>query len=567
MCVSLLANLRFGQLTLKDECILKKSHYTALPPIDGVLPTKLNPLKKDTAEENAKFLAALPEPPVIFKAKDTFTSEAHMQLLAKDCPAIAELHLKAGAQVILLKNLDPANGLCNGSRGVILDFVKLHMESGGVDFEGNHAEEPRSPPVTRGAAKQRIEMDDNGCVMLSPPTTTTDGGAAAAAASSSNDATSSDSTSATPPAAAAAAAVTINPAPFYADESKGLFGGRVCTGNAEEVYLLPRVRFENGVIQVIESDKFELQVQDKVMACRKQVPLTLAWALTIHKSQGMTLDRAEINAQGMFENGQLYVAVSRVKSIPGLRLRGFTRDTMRTDMSVVEWYKKLERETENSTRELLKDVDKEYPQLKAVMEAQKLKRKEEEEQEKKDKEAGGAAAAAASSSSAAAATAESLPPAPIAAASASPSFVSASKLFGVPVKVEKPPISPIAGFRSASSALKQEAGVKAEHPPLGWVGPPPKPFRSPLKDPEAAAASTAAAQAELASVNQSRNACCVCQTEKASHIVLDCMHMCLCDECKDNFRAPRSDTSPPGIAKQCPVCRAKIKDVRKVYSS
>ena len=544
---------------------MKKSHYTTLPPIEGVLPTKLNSLKKDTAEENGKFLAALPEPAVIFKAKDTFESEPHMNLLAKDCPAIAELHLKAGAQVMLLKNLDPANGLCNGSRGIILDFVRLHMESGGVDEAPSDDDEQHAPPPppTKVATKQRIEMDDNGCVMISKSPTMTDDGAAAAAASSlSNGATPSPSA---PAAAPTAATVSISATPYYAEESKGLFGGRVRQGNADEVYLLPRVRFENGTVRVIECDKFELTVQDKVMACRRQVPLTLAWALTIHKSQGMTLDRAEINAQGMFENGQLYVAVSRVKSIPGLRLRGFTRDTMRTDMSVVEWYKKLERETEVSTRELLKDVDNEYPQLKAVMEEQKLKRKEEEEQEKKDKEAGGAAA---SSSAAAAAVSESLPPAHIAAASASPSFVSASKLFGVPVKVEKPPPpSPVTGFRSASSALKQEAGVKGEHAAPGWVGPPPKPFRSPLKDPAAAAASTAAAQAELSAVNQSRNVCCMCATDRATHIVLDCMHMCLCDECKDNFRAPTADTSPPGIAKQCPVCRAKIKDVRKVYSS
>ena len=73
-----------------------------------------------------------------------------------------------------------------------------------------------------------------------------------------------------------------------------------------------------------------------------QIPLILAWAITIHKSQGATLDCAEIDAgKGIFECGQTYVALSRVKSLSGLYLTSFDPSRILVNKKVKEFYRKL----------------------------------------------------------------------------------------------------------------------------------------------------------------------------------------------------------------------------------
>jgi len=104
------------------------------------------------------------------------------------------------------------------------------------------------------------------------------------------------------------------------------------------------VEFENGVIKDIEPEKFEYYYNDKVMAQRHQYPLRLAWAVTIHKSQGMTLDSLFVDCKRIFERGQAYVAMSRVKTLSGLYLENFSKERVLADGKVVEFYKNLKTE-------------------------------------------------------------------------------------------------------------------------------------------------------------------------------------------------------------------------------
>jgi ATP-dependent DNA helicase PIF1 len=74
----------------------------------------------------------------------------------------------------------------------------------------------------------------------------------------------------------------------------------------------------------------------------KQIPLILAWAITIHKSQGITLAQAQIDAGSrIFECGQTYVALSRVKNLQGLYLTAFEPQQIRVKKKVREYYNNI----------------------------------------------------------------------------------------------------------------------------------------------------------------------------------------------------------------------------------
>jgi ATP-dependent DNA helicase PIF1 len=91
----------------------------------------------------------------------------------------------------------------------------------------------------------------------------------------------------------------------------------------------PIVEFKNGRTVTMMPDTWELRDGDKKRASISQVPLRLAWAITVHKSQGMTLDAARIDLSKAFVEGMGYVALSRVKNLDNLYLVGINRMALR----------------------------------------------------------------------------------------------------------------------------------------------------------------------------------------------------------------------------------------------
>lgn len=87
----------------------------------------------------------------------------------------------------------------------------------------------------------------------------------------------------------------------------------------------PVVQFRSGRVVTMTPDTWELRDGETKRASISQVPLRLAWAITVHKSQGMTLDAAKIDLRKAFTPGMGYVALSRVRDLEHLYLYGINR--------------------------------------------------------------------------------------------------------------------------------------------------------------------------------------------------------------------------------------------------
>ncbi|CAA6803414.1 MAG: putative helicase [uncultured Sulfurovum sp.] len=116
---------------------------------------------------------------------------------------------------------------------------------------------------------------------------------------------------------------------------------------------MPIVRTTAGLKIKLDLEDWSLENDSgKVTATVSQVPLRLAWAITIHKSQGMTLDAAEIDLSKTFETGQGYVALSRIKNIEGLRLMGLNPMALRVDPLILHIDERIKMASQKAAKSL-----------------------------------------------------------------------------------------------------------------------------------------------------------------------------------------------------------------------
>ena len=128
------------------------------------------------------------------------------------------------------------------------------------------------------------------------------------------------------------------------DMSKGLANGSrgVVIDFIDEK---PLVKFLNGEESCIDWDIWEIEENDKKILSIKQIPLRVAYAISIHKVQGSTLDYVEIDLSTIFEYGQAYVSLSRVKTLDGLSIISIDYSHIKAHPKAVAYYKCLENDT------------------------------------------------------------------------------------------------------------------------------------------------------------------------------------------------------------------------------
>lgn len=114
----------------------------------------------------------------------------------------------------------------------------------------------------------------------------------------------------------------------------------------------PLVETYSGKTIVASPTSWQIEEDDVILAEINQVPLRLAWAITVHKSQGMSLDAAEIDLSKSFTYGMGYVALSRVRSLEGIRLLGINPTALMVDGEIAELDLNLIKLSEESSRYL-----------------------------------------------------------------------------------------------------------------------------------------------------------------------------------------------------------------------
>lgn len=104
---------------------------------------------------------------------------------------------------------------------------------------------------------------------------------------------------------------------------------------------LPVVRFMNKIEYSCKPERWNIKMPNGGLVTRRQIPLKLAWAFSIHKSQGLTLDCVEMSLSKVFEAGQAYVALSRVKSLESVRILDFDAKQVWANSEVLQYYKRF----------------------------------------------------------------------------------------------------------------------------------------------------------------------------------------------------------------------------------
>ena len=277
----MLNEMRVGKLTQSSINAFHKLHRQ-LNFEDSIDATELFPTRDEVERANRTRMQQLQGRPFVFDAIDggTIQDVAQRDKMLNNCMAAQQITLKKGAQVMLIKNLD--DGLVNGSIGRVIAF----MDERTYDLY--------------------LEDEDS----FQP----------ADAAGMDND----------------ALQVSRNKIKDHANKD--------ATAGNSKVWPLVSFPLQDGTTRQLlcVNEKWTIELPNgEIQASRGQIPLILAWALSIHKAQGQTLERVKVNLGKVFEKGQAYVALSRATSQEGLQILNFNPKKVMAHDKVRKFYDSL----------------------------------------------------------------------------------------------------------------------------------------------------------------------------------------------------------------------------------
>lgn len=308
--IGLLNEVRWGVVSERtkralDGCFISSGrNFEADADGNVVHFTKLFAYRRQVASENDMQLRKLQSRGVRYSAWDyvdrsqlgTLTVRMAEQMLA-NMNAPVSVEVRQGARVLCLKNLDTERGIVNGAGGEVIGWT---MSLDGL-WERRRAVKGAAKEDRPGVYEVRDdEIWDLGCEMMQ---------------------------------------ASLRREGIWREGEDSL----VLSGRHLDL-IAPVVRFDNGITRHMGAERWEIYgTRGQEIGFRKQMPLLLGWALSIHKAQGMTLGEVETDVGKAFDYGQVYVALSRATNIQGLRLRSFDARKVSIHEKVVGFYRELEK--------------------------------------------------------------------------------------------------------------------------------------------------------------------------------------------------------------------------------
>lgn len=289
---------------------------------EGIVPTELYSTRMEVDYANNSKLRNIRGNAMKYEANDLGTLPAPflMKTLANFL-APQTLFLKKGAQVMCIKNFDET--LVNGSLGRVVDFMDR-------DTYMFHTAMEESPEATLEEIRQLLKPKKDKGEHQQKPDNVFDFleeiPDKAALILSGNE----------------ASAFTSN------KDRKSEYFRLLRETSLGQKYPVVRFMLPDGVNTrdvLVEPEKWVVEEEQGnehvILAQRQQLPLMLAWALSIHKSQGQTLSKVVVNLSRVFETGQAYVALSRAVSRDGLQVLNFRKERVSVHAKVEAFYKTL----------------------------------------------------------------------------------------------------------------------------------------------------------------------------------------------------------------------------------